>query len=96
MKKTIMISLLIQLCFLANAQYQINTNGKGDGYYLNPIFAGDYPDPSILRDGDNYYIVYSSFEYYPGLLIWQSKDLINWTPVTNALHKYVGSVWHSI
>jgi xylan 1,4-beta-xylosidase len=73
----------------------INSQEKGipDGCYLNPIFAGDYPDPSILRDGDNYYIVHSSFEYYPGLLIWHSKDLINWTPVANALYKYVGSVW---
>jgi xylan 1,4-beta-xylosidase len=83
----------VQLSFVANAQYQTNTDVIGTDYYSNPIFAGDYPDPSILRDGDNYYIVHSSFEYYPGLLIWQSKDLINWTPVTNALHKYVGSVW---
>ncbi len=93
MKGTIIISMLIQLCFIVNAQYQRNTNDKGDGYYLNPVFAGDYPDPSILRDGSDYYIVHSSFEYYPGLLIWHSKDLINWTPVTNALHKYVGSVY---
>ncbi|HEY4324998.1 MAG TPA: family 43 glycosylhydrolase, partial [Mucilaginibacter sp.] len=42
---------------------------------------------------DDYYIVHSSFEYYPGLLIWHSKDLINWIPVTHALYKYVGSVW---
>jgi len=61
--------------------------------YTNPIFAGDYPDPSILRDGNTFYMVHSSFEYYPGLLIWKSTDLINWTPVTSALHKYVGSVW---
>jgi xylan 1,4-beta-xylosidase len=61
--------------------------------YQNPIFAGDYPDPSILRDGDDYYIVHSSFEYYPGLLIWHSKNLINWEPVTHALQQYVGSVW---
>ena len=93
MTKTIIISLLIQLSFIAQAQYQTNINDKGDRYYLNPIFAGDYPDPSILRDGSDYYIVHSSFDYYPGLLIWHSKDLINWTPVTNALHKYVGSVW---
>jgi beta-xylosidase len=93
MTKTIIISLLIQLSFIAKAQYQTNINDKGDGYYLNPIFAGDYPDPSILRDGSDYYIVHSSFDYYPGLLIWHSKDLIHWTPVTNALHKYVGSVW---
>ena len=85
--------VIIQLSIVVNAQYQTNTNVKGEGYYANPIFAGDYPDPSLIRDGDDYYIVHSSFEYYPGLLIWHSKDLINWTPVTNALHKYIGSVW---
>lgn len=93
MKAAIIISLIILLNVSANAQYQVNTSEKGAGYYLNPIFPGDNPDPSILRDGSDYYIVHSSFEYYPGLLIWHSKDLINWTPVTNALHKYVGSVW---
>ena len=93
MKRTIIIMLLIQLSFFSYSQYQTRTNEKGSGYYVNPIFAGDYPDPSLLRDGNDYYIVHSSFEYYPGLLIWHSTDLINWTPVTNALHKYVGSVW---
>ena len=61
--------------------------------YTNPILPGDYPDPSILRDGEDYYLVHSSFDFYPGLLIWHSKDLMNWVPVTNALHKDVGSVW---
>ena len=57
------------------------------------LLGGDYPDPSILRDGDTYYMVHSSFEYLPGLLIFESKNLIDWTPVTNALHEYVGSVY---
>ena len=91
--KVLLTVLFVSLTSLTNAQYQTDTSVTGSDYYINPIFAGDYPDPSILRDGDNYYIVHSSFEYYPGLLIWQSKDLINWTPVTNALHKYLGSVW---
>src|ERR1035437_1927026 len=92
MNKQITTILLLLLTIIANAQYQTQTNSKGDGYFMNPVFAGDYPDPSIIRDGDTYYMVHSSFEYYPGLLIWQSKDLINWSPVTNALHKYLGSV----
>src|SRR5687767_11193186 len=87
------IVLFIQLTFLANAQYQTMSNAKGTAFYLNPVFAGDYPDPSILRDGDNYYMVHSSFEYYPGLLIWHSKDLMNWNPVKSALLKNIGSVW---
>ncbi len=87
------LTLLLLCLFLVplNAQQQFGKNEKGR--YTNPVFAGDYPDPSILRDGDDFYLVHSSFEYYPGLLIWHSTDLINWEPVTNALHTYVGSVW---
>ena len=93
MKDRFLMSLLLLLAVFAEAQNNANENAKGSSYYLNPIFAGDYPDPSILKDGDTYYIVHSSFQYYPGLQIWQSKDLINWAPVTSALHKNVGSVW---
>ncbi|MBF4472985.1 family 43 glycosylhydrolase [Flavobacterium sp. HJJ] len=82
--------LLFFLSFIVNAQHQ---SEQKPNTYSNPIFAGDYPDPSILRDGEDYYIVHSSFNYYPGLLIWTSKDLINWKPVTHALTKSVGSVW---
>ena len=89
--RIILIIILSLLAFRVNTQTK--TTEKDSGFFRNPVFAGDYPDPSILRDGDDYYIVHSSFEYYPGLLIWHSKDLVNWEPVTNALHKYVGSVW---
>jgi xylan 1,4-beta-xylosidase len=57
------------------------------------IFAGDHPDPSVLKDGDDYYMTHSSFDAYPGLLIWHSRDLVNWEPVTAALNTNVGSVW---
>jgi len=86
-------TLLLGVVLATNAQVRTIAGSISADYYLNPVFSGDYPDPSILRDGDDYYIVHSSFEYYPGLLIWHSTDLINWTPVTNVLHKYVGSVW---
>ena len=65
----------------------------GLGQYLNPILAGDYPDPTILKDGDDYYMTHSSFEACPGLLIWHSRDLVNWRPLVHALQKYIGSVW---
>lgn len=61
--------------------------------YLNPIVAGDRPDPSILRMGRDYYMVFSTFEAYPGLLIWHSRDLVNWIPRKAALSKNIGSVW---
>ena len=65
----------------------------GDGTYLNPVFAGDRPDPSILRDGEDYYVTFSSFDAYPGIVIWHSRDLVNWRPVTAALRTPIGSVW---
>ncbi len=65
----------------------------GNGYYLNPIFSGDHPDPSILKDGDDYYMTFSSFEASPGLVIWHSQDLVNWTPVGPALTRLLGSVF---
>ena len=65
----------------------------GNGRFLNPVFAGDHPDPAILRDGDDYYLTFSSFDSIPGLLIWHSRDLVNWAPVTAALRTPVGSVW---
>jgi beta-xylosidase len=65
----------------------------GNGFYLNPIVPGDHPDPSILKDGPDYYMTFSSFDAYPGLVIWHSRDLVNWEPLGPALRKNVGSVW---
>lgn len=65
----------------------------GDGTFLNPIMPGDHPDPSILKDGDDYYMTFSSFDAYPGLVIWHSRDLVNWQPIGPTLFKNVGSVW---
>jgi len=61
--------------------------------FKNPVMGGDYPDPSVIRDGKDFYMTHSSFDYYPGLLIWHSTDLVHWERVCHALHKYVGSVW---
>jgi xylan 1,4-beta-xylosidase len=47
--------------------------------------AGDHPDLSILKDGAGYCLTFSSFEAYPGIVIWKSHDLVNWEPVTAAL-----------
>jgi xylan 1,4-beta-xylosidase len=65
----------------------------GNGTFLNPVFAGDHPDPALLRDGDDYYLTFSSFDSYPGIIIWHSRDLVNWQPVHAALRQPIGSVW---
>jgi xylan 1,4-beta-xylosidase len=65
----------------------------GNGTFLNPIVPGDHPDPTILKDGKDYYMTFSSFDSYPGLIIWHSRDLVNWRPIGPALTKDIGSVW---
>jgi len=56
-------------------------------HYTNPILSGFYPDPSIERVGDDYYLVTSSFSYFPGLPIFRSKDLVNWTQIGHVLDR---------
>jgi alpha-N-arabinofuranosidase len=53
--------------------------------YQNPILPGFYPDPSVCRVGNDYYLVNSSFEYFPGVPIFHSRDLINWRQIGHAL-----------
>ena len=59
--------------------------------YPKVILAGDYPDPTILRDGKDYYMTHSPFYYMPGFLIWHSQDLMNWQPVSRIIPEYEGS-----
>lgn len=51
----------------------------------NPILRGFHPDPSILRVGEDYYIATSTFEWFPGVRVHHSKDLVNWRPLTSIL-----------
>jgi len=53
--------------------------------FANPILPGMHPDPSICRVGDDFYLVTSSFEYFPGVPIFHSRDLVNWTPIGHVL-----------
>ena len=55
--------------------------------YRNPIIPGFYPDPSICRVGEDYYLVTSTFEYFPGLPIFHSRDLVNWRQIGHALDR---------
>lgn len=53
--------------------------------YTNPVIPGFYPDPSICRFGEDYYLVTSSFEYFPGVPIFHSKDLVHWRQIGHCL-----------
>ncbi|ULT58280.1 glycoside hydrolase family 43 protein [Neobacillus drentensis] len=53
--------------------------------YQNPVISGFHPDPSICKVGDDFYLVTSSFEYFPGVPIFHSKDLVNWKQIGHCL-----------
>lgn len=53
--------------------------------YTNPIITGFHPDPSICKVGEDFYLVTSSFEYFPGVPIFHSKDLVNWKQIGHCL-----------
>src|SRR5258708_23581256 len=55
--------------------------------YQNPIITGFHPDPSICRAGEDFYLVNSTFEYFPGLPIYHSRDLVHWKLIGNALDR---------
>lgn len=53
----------------------------------NPILKGFYPDPSVCRVGEDYYLVNSSFSYFPGVPVFHSRDLAHWEQVGNILER---------
>ena len=55
--------------------------------YRNPILSGMYPDPSICRAGEDYYMVTSTFEYFPGVPVFYSKDLVNWQQIGHCIER---------
>lgn len=55
--------------------------------FENPILTGFHPDPSICRVGDDYYLVNSTFVWYPGIPIYHSKDLVNWKLIGHAIQR---------
>lgn len=57
------------------------------------LLQGDYPDPSVVRVGNSYYMTHSAMDYVPGLTVYHSRDLRHWAPVSYALEHYIGSVW---
>src|SRR5690349_5436622 len=59
----------------------------GANDYRNPILSGFYPDPSITRVGNDYYLVTSTFAYFPGIPVFRSRDLVNWTQIGNAIDR---------
>ncbi|MBI5930442.1 MAG: glycoside hydrolase family 43 protein [Chloroflexi bacterium] len=55
--------------------------------FHNPILPGFYPDPSICRVDEDYYLITSTFEYFPGLPIFHSRDLVHWRQIGHVIHR---------
>jgi len=70
------------LAFLITTSTCLASNFGG---YNNPVIPGFHPDPSICKVGEDYYLVTSSFEYFPGVPLFHSKDLINWEQIGHCL-----------
>lgn len=60
---------------------------EGTDEFFNPILPGWYSDPSICTDGENYFMITSTFGYFPGVPIFHSTDLINWTQIGHVLDR---------
>ena len=84
MKHGLLFLFFLQAIILA-AQTSPKPTGQwgdqGDGNFRNPILRADYSDPDPLRVGNNYYMVASTFEDYPGVTVLHSKDLVNWQTI---------------
>ena len=73
MKQLLLTALLLQ---------SLSICGQG---FTNPVLPGFHADPSVCRAGDDFYLVNSTFQYFPGVPVFHSKDLVNWEQVGNCL-----------
>ncbi|WP_445737392.1 glycoside hydrolase family 43 protein [Mariniflexile sp.] len=88
MKKIISIVLIMVVVYsCSNKKEQPKIVKQESNYYSNPILQGFYPDPSICKANENYYLINSSFAYFPGIPIFKSPDLVNWEQIGNVLNR---------
>jgi xylan 1,4-beta-xylosidase len=78
---------LKNLAFLFLAFCSTLISAQNTAEIQNPVLKGFYPDPSICRVGDDYYLVNSTFAYFPGLPVFHSKDLVNWEQIGSAMDR---------
>ncbi|MBN2536045.1 MAG: family 43 glycosylhydrolase, partial [Spirochaetales bacterium] len=78
--------LLMTVCLFADWQ-----SDNGDGTFKNPPLYADYPDPSIIRVGNDFYFASTTFVNVPGLVILKSKDLVNWEIAGHCISSFTGN-----
>lgn len=80
MKAKITVVIVLSIIFWGSSS-------KGQTTFKNPILTGMNPDPSICRVGDDFYLVTSTFEYFPGVPVYHSKDLVHWKQIGHVLSR---------
>ncbi|HNQ35241.1 MAG TPA: family 43 glycosylhydrolase [bacterium] len=63
----------------------VSQNREAPRSYRNPVRPGDFPDPSVVRVGEDYYLANSTFQYFPGIILSHSRDLVNWRTIGHVL-----------
>ncbi len=74
----VLMLLIVSLVTVGNLHPQAWVPDLGNGRYKNPILYADYSDPDVIRVGDDFYLVASSFNCMPGIPVLHSRDLVNW------------------
>lgn len=87
-KNTLLAMCLCGISILPLEAQQVWTPDNGDGTFTNPLMWGDWPDPDVIRVGDDFYLVSTSMHYVPGSPVAKSKDLVNWEIVGYAVDRY--------
>lgn len=92
MKKAVISLLLAVWGAVAGAQvhnnpFAVTPNPAEPITYNNPVIPGFHSDPSVCRVGEDYYLVTSTFEYFPGIPVYHSKDLVNWELIGHCIHR---------
>lgn len=85
---TIIVVFLLSLIMRPVQAQQVWSPDNGDGTFTNPIMWGDWPDPDVIRVGDDFYFVSTSMHYVPGAPVAKSKDLVNWEMAGYAVDRY--------
>lgn len=78
MRKILILSMLFMTLMTMNGQQVSWTADNGNGTYTNPLFYDEFSDPDIIRVGDSFYLVGTTMHCNPGLVVLESKDLVNW------------------
>lgn len=81
------VALFDSFNYTGNDDFYNENSLPAKSSFYNPVLPGWYSDPSVCNDGENYFLVTSTFSYYPGVPLFHSKDLVNWKQIGHVLDR---------